>query len=75
MSASLMHIWHTSNLSFSLDQSIPVDGSSPTWGINKQTRCRLAYSNVPADAECYMQIEYLYSCLEDWLIREKTVDV
>lgn len=37
MSASLMHIWHTSSLSFSLDQSIPVDGSSPTCRVDRQT--------------------------------------
>ena len=61
MSASLMHIWHTSNLSFSLDQSIPVDGSSPTYERTTEPACcHLTYWNVLADRACNM--EMLFKC-------------
>lgn len=42
-----MHIWHTSNLSFSLVQSIPDTPSSPTWrGVHRRV-CVKRNLNIP----------------------------
>lgn len=52
-SASLMHIWHTNNRSFSLVQSIPDTLSSPT--------CKDAHK------QAYIKTNFFsFHCLDDW---------